>query len=157
MLDSFDLAILEALQQDGRLSNQALAEKVNLSTSPCWRRVKKLEDDGVIEGYAALLSPDKLGLHALAYIHVSLINHAPETLEVFASFVTDNPQVLECSSITGSYDYVLKVIEQDSRALEVFLMEKLLRLGVVRETNTEVVLQQLTKTTALPLLRQSAK
>ena len=152
MLDEFDLALLKALQNDGRLSNQALAQRVNLSTSPCWRRVKKLEEDGVIEGYTALLNAEKIGLHALAYIHVSLMDHAPKTLDSFASFVADNAEVLECSSVTGSYDYILKVIAKDTRALEKFLMENLLRLGIVRETNTEVVLQQITNTTAMPLM-----
>lgn len=151
MLDNFDIAILDALQRDGRLSNQALAEQVNLSTSPCWRRVKRLEEEGYIEGYAALLNPEKIGLQALAYIHVSLMNHTPATLETFRLFVADNAEVLECASITGAYDYVLKVIEKDTQALRLFLMDKLLALGIIRETSTEMVLQQLTKTTALPL------
>lgn len=151
MLDDFDLAILQALQRDGRLSNQALAEQVNLSTSPCWRRVRKLEQDGVIERYTALLNPEKIGLHTSAYIHVSLMNHAPETLQAFTAFVADNPEVQECAAVTGGYDYVLKVIEKDTRALQIFLMEKMLPLGIVRETNTEIVLQQITRTTAMPL------
>ncbi len=151
MLDDFDYAILQALQTDGRLSNQALAERVNLSTSPCWRRVKKLEEDGVIARYTALLDAEKLGLNALAYIHVSLMDHAPETLDAFGSFAAGNPEVLECASVTGAYDYILKVIARDTRSLEEFLMEKLLRLGIIRETNTEIVLQQITRNTALPL------
>lgn len=151
MLDAFDLAILDALQRDGRISNQALAERVNLSTSPCWRRVKRLEEEGVIEAYTTVLNPEKIGLHALAYIHVSLMNHTPATLETFTLFVVDNPEVLECASVTGAYDYVLKVIEKDTNALRRFLMEKLLSLGIVREVNTEIVLQQITKTTALPI------
>ena len=151
MLDEFDLAVLKALQEDGRLSNQALAERVNLSTSPCWRRVRKLEEEGIIESYTALLNAEKIGLHALAYIHISMMDHAPETLDAFASFVAENAEVLECSSVTGSYDYILKVIAKDTRAMEQFLMEKLLRMGIVREANTEVVLQQITKTTAMPL------
>lgn len=151
MLDNFDIAILNALQRDGRLSNQALAEQVNLSTSPCWRRVKRLEEEGFIVGYSALLNPAKIGLQALAYIHISLMNHTPATLETFRLFVADNPEVLECASVTGSYDYVLKVIEKDTLALRQFLMDKLLALGIIRETNTEIVLQQLTMTTALPV------
>lgn len=154
MLDEFDLAILRALQQDGRLSNQALAERVNLSTSPCWRRVRQLEEDGVIERYTALVNPEKIGLNAQAYIHVALMNHAPETLQAFAAIVADNPEVLECASVTGAYDYILKVIEKDNHSLQLFLMEKLLRQGIVRETNTEVVLQQITKTTSVPIAKQ---
>jgi Lrp/AsnC family transcriptional regulator, leucine-responsive regulatory protein len=151
MVDDFDLSILKVLQEDGRLSNQALAERVNLSTSPCWRRVKRLEENGVIQGYAAILDADKLGLHALAYIHIKIMDHAPATLEKFSQFVSANPQVLECSSITGSYDYLLKVIAEDAKALERFLMDKLLSLGIVRETNTDIVLRQMRCTTALPL------
>ena len=151
MLDEFDLAILKALQRDGRISNQTLAEQVNLSTSPCWRRVKRLEEEGIIEGYTTLLNPEKIGLHALAYIHVSLMNHTPATLANFTRFVADNPEVLECSSVTGAYDYVLKVIAKDTHALRQFLMDKLLALGVVRESSTEIVLQQITKTTVLPV------
>lgn len=151
MLDKFDLAILEALQNNGRLTNQALAEQCNLSTTPCWRRVRKLEEEGYINRYTAILNPQMLQLTAIALVHVALIDHRVETLEAFDRFIADNPQIVECSSITGSYDYVFKVLAKDPQSLEQFLMEELLHLGIVQSTNTDFVLRQMKSTTALPL------
>ena len=109
-IDHYDQAILRVLQNEGKIGIQELAEKVNLSTSPCWRRVKKLEDAGIISDYVALLNPKRLGLTAMAYVHIALLDHRQETIELLDKFVDGQEQIVECSSITGSNDYVLKII-----------------------------------------------
>ncbi|MGB4056089.1 MAG: Lrp/AsnC family transcriptional regulator [Porticoccaceae bacterium] len=150
-IDHYDQAILRVLQNEGKIGIQELAEKVNLSTSPCWRRVKKLEDAGIISDYVALLNPNRLGLTAMAYVHIALLDHRQETIELLDKFVDGQEQIVECSSITGSNDYVLKIIEKDTESLEKFIMQHLLRLGIVRSSTTNLILRQKKFTTALPL------
>lgn len=151
MFDRYEKDILQMLQKDGRASTQDLSEAVGLSPSPCWRRVRKLEEDGVICGYAAILDPKKLDLAAFAYVHVSLVDHQEETLQTFSDFVSRSDQVIECATITGDADYVLKVVARDPEGLENFIMESMLRLGVVRNTSTNFVLRQTKRSTALPI------
>ncbi|MDG1923395.1 MAG: Lrp/AsnC family transcriptional regulator [Glaciecola sp.] len=150
-LDNFDRSILLVLQTDGKIGNADLAEKVSLSSSPCWRRVKKLEDSGVIERYVGMLNPKALGLTAMAYVHIALLDHRQETIETLDNFVATQDQIIECSSITGSNDYVLKIIEADNESLEKFIMQRLLRLGIVRSSTTNLILRQQKYTTAVPL------
>ena len=150
-LDNFDRSILRVLQTDGKIGNADLAEKVSLSSSPCWRRVKKLEDSGVIERYVGMLNPKALGLTAMAYVHIALLDHRQETIETLDNFVATQNQIIECSSITGSNDYVLKIIEADNESLEKFIMQRLLRLGIVRSSTTNLILRQQKYTTAFPL------
>ena len=107
-LDNYDRSILRVLQADGKIGNQDLAEKVNLSSSPCWRRVKKLEDIGVINGYVAMLNPKSLGLTAMAYVHIALLDHRQKTIETLDNFVATQEQIVECSSTN---DYLLKMVE----------------------------------------------
>ena len=150
-LEEQDHRILEILQQDGKISTQKLAEAVHMSASPCWRRVQKLEKSGVIDRYVALLDPARLGLHAHAYIHVSLLDHTEETIAKFDRFVQAEAQIIECCSITGADDYLLKIVAPDPEGLERFIMKKLLRQGVVRSSTTHFVLRQNKVSTALPL------
>ena len=150
-IDQYDRSILRILQSDGKIGNQELAEKVNLSNSPCWRRVKKLEESGVIDGYVAMLNPKALGLSAMAYVHIALLDHRQQTIEILDDFVAGQEQIIECSSVTGSNDYVLKIIERDNESLEKFIMQGLLRLGIVRSSTTNLILRQKKHTTALPL------
>ena len=150
-LDSFDRSILRVLQANGKIGIQDLAEKVSLSSSPCWRRVKKLEDSGVIDRYVAMLNPKALGLTAMAYVHIALLDHRQETIETLDNFVATQDQIIECSSITGSNDYLLKIIEADNESLEKFIMQRLLRLGIVRSSTTNLILRQQKYTTAVPL------
>ena len=117
-LDSYDRSILRILQCEGKIGNQELAEKVNLSPSPCWRRVKKLEDAGVIERYVATLNRKQLNLSAMAYVHIALLDHTQQTIEALDDFVHHQQQIVECCSITGSSDYVLKIVEKDVESLE---------------------------------------
>jgi DNA-binding Lrp family transcriptional regulator len=150
-LDNHDRSILRLLQSNGKMGNQELAEKVNLSSSPCWRRVKKLEESGMINGYVAMLNPKSLGLTAMAYVHIALLDHRQQTIETLDKFVEAQEQIVECSSITGPNDYLLKIIEKDTGSLEKFIMQKLLRLGIVRSSTTNLILRQKKYTTALPL------
>lgn len=151
MLDSFEKLILKVLQRDGRASTQTLSEAVGLSPSPCWRRVKRLEDAGYITRYAAVLDGKKLGLRALAHVQVSLLNHDVSSIETFQNFIETNDQVLECASITGDFDYILKVAATDPENLEAFIMNNILRLSVVRTTSTIFILRQMKVSGALPV------
>ena len=119
--------------------------------APCWRRVRKLEDSGVIDSYVAMLNPKSLGLTAMAYVHIALLDHRQKTIETLDNFVASKDQIIECSSITGSNDYLLKIIETDTESLEKFIMQSLLRLGIVRSSTTNLILRQQKYTTALPL------
>ncbi len=150
-MDEFDKALLTLLQADGKASTQSLAEKTNLSVSPCWRRIRRLETDGVIEKYTAVLNPKILGLNALAYVHVSLIDHSEQTISRFDRFVQSSDWIIECSSITGENDYVLKVIAKDPEALEFFIMKRILALGLVRSSMTNFVLRRTKRSTSLPV------
>lgn len=151
MLDPFEKLILKELQRDGRASTQTLSEVVGLSASPCWRRVKRLEEDGYITRYAAILDGKKLGLGALAHIQVSLVDHAASSIDKFQSFIDTNEQVLECSSITGDFDYILKVAATDPESLEQFIMQNLLRQSFIRTTATTFILRQMKVSGALPV------
>ncbi len=150
-IDEQDKRLLGLLQRDARVSTQELADRCGMSVSPAWRRVRKLEQDGVIRRQVAMLDPKKLGLHATAYVHVSLLDHTEATIARFDAFVQAHDQVVECASITGSNDYVLKVLARDPEGLEFFIMRKLLALGVVRSSTTNFVLRQTKYTTELPL------
>lgn len=150
-IDKYDKVILSVLQQQGRITNQNLAEQANLSTAPCWRRVDKLESQGVINRYVALVNREKLGLSVMVYIHISLNDHHSDTLRVFDRFVEQSDSILECYSVSGEYDYLIRVVANDVKALEFFLMEKLLKLEAVRSANTSFVLKQKKYTTALPI------
>ena len=150
-LDSFDVDLLMHLQRDGKTSTQELAEKSNLSASPCWRRVRKMEDTGLIKTYVAILDPKALGLFACAYIHVSLIDHSEATREKFDSLVQSQEEITECSAITGEHDFVLKVFAENPEALEIFIMRQILGSNLVRASKTDFVLRQTKTTTALPL------
>ncbi|MGO4127070.1 Lrp/AsnC family transcriptional regulator [Inquilinus sp. YAF38] len=110
MLEPVDLRILAALQQDGRLTNQALSAEVGLSTSPCWRRVRQLEEDGVIQGYAALLDRRRIGLGVLAFIRVRIDSHSEAEAEEFSESVRQLPEVVACYSIAGDSDFLLQVV-----------------------------------------------
>lgn len=150
-LDAFDRHILRLVQADATISTQGLAERVGLSASPCWRRLKRMQEAGLIVGQVALVSPRALGLRAVAYLNITLVDHSEATIARFDAFVQRHDQVVECATITGSADYLLKVFASDPEALEQFIMRELLALGVVRSSNTALVLRQTKYTTALPV------
>lgn len=150
-LDDFDRRLLRLVQKDARASTQALADQAGLSASPAWRRLKRLEDEAVITRHVAILDPARLGFHAMAYILVSLTEHSEAALRRFDAFVAAEARILECARVTGSGDYLLKVVATDNAGLEDFLMRHLLATGVVRETTTSLVLRQTKSTTELPV------
>lgn len=150
-LSDADRRLLRALQANARASTQDLAEISGLSSSPAWRRIKRLEDLGVISGHVAVLDRHRLGLTVLAHIQISLTDHTEPTVARFDSFVQDHAQILECARVTGGFDYLIKVVARDAEGLETFLMRHLLSLGVVRTASTSFVLRQTKSTTELPL------
>lgn len=151
LIDEADRRLLRLLQTDARASTQELAEAAGLSASPAWRRLKRLEEVGIVRGQVALLDARKLGLGALAYVQITLNDHAEATVARFDAFVQAEARIVECARITGGFDYLIKVVTKDAEALEDFLMRKLLALGVVRTASTSFVLRQVKSTTALPL------
>ncbi len=151
-LDKYDRLILEALQKDGRISNQELADSISLSPSPCLRRVRALEESGLIDGYVALLNARKLGLTLMAFIQISMDKHTPDRFDTFEKLVNDYPEVLECHLITGqSADYLLKVIVKDMDAYQQFLLQKLTRIEGVSGVHSSFVLKSPVDKTALPV------
>ena len=150
-LDQIDFNILRELQQDGRLSNHELAKRVGLSPSPCWRRVKKLEDDGIIDHYTAILNSEKAGFDLVAYAHVMLEKHQLEMLDQFNKAIGERAEVLEYYSMSGDYDFLLKVITKNIKEYEEFQTKFLMSLPIVRSVSTSFVLKQNKHTTCLPL------
>jgi len=151
-LDRYDRHILEALQQDGRISNQELADRIGLSPSPCLRRVRTLEESGLIIGYHARLDAKKLGLTLMALIFISMDRHTPERFANFETRVSELPEVLECLLITGQdADYQLKVIVRDMEAYQELLLDKITRIEGVTGVHSSFVLRRVVDKTALPV------
>ena len=150
-LDSIDRAILEALQRDGRLSNLELAQQVHLSPSACLRRVKQLEESGVIAQYVALLNPKAVGRHGTSFTIINLESMNNQQLEAFEQAVRDAPEILDCFYVAGSNDYLLRFAYRDAEDLERFHTEVLMRLPGVARANSMLVLRTVKKTTALAL------
>jgi Lrp/AsnC family leucine-responsive transcriptional regulator len=150
-LDSIDRAILEALQRDGRLSNVELAQQVHLSPSACLRRVKQLEESGVIAQYVALLNPKAVGRHGTSFTIINLESMNNQQLEAFEQAVRDAPEILDCFYVAGSNDYLLRFAYRDAEDLERFHTEVLMRLPGVARLNSMLVLRTVKKTTALAL------
>lgn len=151
-LDRYDRHILEILQSEGRISNQELAERIGLSPSPCLRRVRALEEAGLITGYRALVDAGKLGLTLMALIHISMDRHTPERFERFEAAVRALPQVLECLLITGQEaDYQLKVIVRDMDAYQDLLLHRITRIEGVSGVHTSFVLRRVVDRTTIPL------
>ncbi|QFU21100.1 Lrp/AsnC family transcriptional regulator [Shewanella eurypsychrophilus] len=151
-LDKIDLAILRLMQSHGKLSNQELAEKVGLSASPCSRRVKALEESGVISGYATLLSAEHFQLSLTAYVQVRLEKHAKEILESFEATVSNYDEVQECCLLTGSdADYQLKVLVADMAQFKLFLLDKLTTHPHIAGIHSSFVLKQVKSQTSIPL------
>ena len=151
-LDRYDKKILQLLQADGRISNQELAEKIGLSPSPCLRRVRTLEQAGLIEGYRALLNAKKLGYSLEALIHISMDRHTPQRFENFEIQIRQIPQVLECLLITGQQaDYQIKVIVADMEAYQQLLLNQITQIQGVTGVHTSFVLRQVINRREIPL------
>jgi Lrp/AsnC family leucine-responsive transcriptional regulator len=151
-LDRYDRSILQELQKNGRISNQELADRIGLSPSPCLRRVKTLEEAGLISGYHANLDASKLGLSLMALIHIAMDRHTPERFANFEQKISALPEVLECLLITGQdADYQLKVVVRDMDAFQALLLEKITRIEGVSGVHSSFVLRRVVDKTVLPV------
>ena len=140
-MDAIDRRILRALSRRGRLSNAELAEEVGLSASPCWTRVKRLEEQGVIKGYAALLDQAALGYPDTLFIEIMLERHDETNLARFEEAVRAIPEILECHLVSGEYDYMIKAVVGGTAGAESLLRERIYRLPGVRHTRTSFTLR----------------
>jgi len=145
-LDEIDRKILRELRADGRLSNLKLAEKVGLSATPCWNRVRSLEERGVIDGYAALLNHKAIGLPDTVIIEVTLDRHDDEAVDRFGQAIAQLPEVLEAYLVTGEYDYLIKVAVAGTEGYEDFLRRKLYKLSGLRHSRSTFALRCLKRT-----------
>jgi len=150
-LDRFDARILSELQREGRLPVVELAELIGLSPTPCARRIRSLEAAGVIEGYAAILNPARVGLEIQAIVHVKLTEHTDETVARFEREIALLDEVTNCFAITGAYDFILQVFGKDLESLSSVILKKLLRIPHVRDVQSSVVLATLKRSTRIPL------
>lgn len=150
-IDGFDRKILSLLQEDARLTNNDLSERVNLSPSQCSRRRQRLEDEGLIKGYRAVLDRDRLGFSLVNVISVTLATHNRDNARRFADLLTRLPEVQEAHALTGEMDYILKVVTPDLKSLADFVNDVLLPHDSVQHVKTAIVLETLKETTALPI------
>ena len=150
-IDRFDRQILQVLQQEGRLSNQDLADRIGLSPSPCLRRVRTLEESGIIQSYRALLNEKALGYTLTALIYIAMDAHTPERFERFEAEIRQMPEVMECYSVSGDADYFLRVVAPDLQAFSELMMKRVLRLPGVAHIKSNIALQKVKQTHVLPL------
>lgn len=150
-LDAIDLKILMHLQEDARITNVALAEAVHLSPAPCLRRVRELEEAGVIQRYVTLMDPENLGMNVSVFIQVSLEKQIESGLRTFEETVLKIPEVMECYLMTGDSDYLLRVVAPDLKALQVFITDRLARIPGVSNIRSSMALKQVKYKTALPI------
>ncbi len=149
-LDRLDFAILRALQRDARLSLAEISAEVGLTTSPCWTRIRRLEEAGVIEGYSVRLNAEKVGLKDTVIVQLTLDSHSDEALQRFGRELEQIPEVLEAFLVSGDYDYYLRLAVADTRHYERLLREKLYKIPGIRHSKSSFVLRQL-KRGELPL------
>lgn len=150
-LDAYEIKILRELQKDASLTTAQIADRVGLSASPCWRRIDRLEREGVITRRVALVDREKVGLNAHVFVQVKLNAHGRANLDEFAARIHDFPEVLDCYVMMGSIDFMIRVVAKDIKAYERFFFEQLSQLPGVQEVNSTVALSQIKATTELPL------
>ena len=150
MLGNKDCRILAELQRDSRLTNQELADKVGMSSSATWRRVKSLEEAGIIDRYAAIVNPRKAGFGLASMVHISLARHEQTNVEHFIHEVLQHPEVLECFATSGEADFHLRVVVEDIDAYNAFLDDFIFRLPGVSQVRSNIVLKEIKADTALP-------
>ena len=150
-LDDLDRRLLAALQSDARQSSAELARALKLSGPGLQKRLRKLEDRGVIRGYAAVIDREAVGLELLCFVHIMLAHHRPDAIKRFPEKIKGMPEVLECHFLTGEFDYLLKVVVTGHEELEKFLFEKLMKVSGVDRTRTSIVVKEVKATTSLPL------
>ena len=150
-LDAIDRSIIATLQADGRLSNVELAERVGLSPSPCLRRVRRLEREGVIAGYRAVLRRDRVGLGLTVFLGVRIDGHSNDRAEAFQAAIVAMPEIVACHLVAGDTDYWLEVVVADLEHYRRFLVGKLLNLSIVREVRSSIAIETLKTAAQLPL------
>ena len=150
-LDPVDAKILDLIQRDAALSVAEIADRVGLSSSPCWRRIKRLEEQGAIQRRVTILDREKLGLNFEVVASVKLSLPSRENLEAFERAVSKWPDVIECMTVTGAVDYVMRVVTTDMHAYDDFLRDKLLALGLVSDVQSRIVINVAKRTTSLPI------
>lgn len=150
-MDKIDLSILQCLQEDGRASAQQLSDQVGLSAAPVWRRVRALENSGVITGYGARLDREKVGLSSCMFVQIGLERHSAAVVENFERSVRDAPEILECYAVTGDSDFLLKILVESPQAYDRFLHRFLFNLPGIRQTRTIVALREIKHDSKLPL------
>jgi len=150
-LDRYEKRILTLLQQDASLSTAAIAEKVGLSSSPCWRRIDRLEREGFIKRKVVLVDRKKIGLNAQIFAQIKLNAHGRANLDEFTTAIRAFPEVLECYVLMGSVDFLIRIVATDIEAYERFFFDRLSQLPGVQEVNSTVALSEIKATTALPI------
>jgi len=150
-LDVFDLTILQTLQSEGRLTNVELADRIGLSPSPCLRRVKRLEAEGVIEGYGARINRAKIGMGVTVFVSVGLDRHREEEAERFRRVVLRLPQVVSCHAISGEPDFLLEIVVADLNQYSEFVLKRLRRIPGVKDLHSSFALETMKAGTSLPL------
>lgn len=151
-MDNYDLKILDRLQNDARITNVSLAESINLSPAPCLRRVRELEQSGVIREYTTLLDPDRVGWSVSVFIEVRLERQILSCLNEFEEAIGNYPEVMECYLMTGTSDYLLRVVAKDLKSLQTFITDKLASIKNVANMKSSIALKQVKFKTALPIL-----
>jgi len=150
-LDAIDRKILDALQADGRISNVDLAARVHLSAPQCLRRMRALEERGVIRGYRALAAPERLGLGVVAYVHLNIDADAFGRVREIEQLIRSFPQILECYTVSGDYDYLLKVVARDLKSLSQFLTDRLMQTPGVADVRSMICLEEIKAPAPLPV------
>lgn len=153
-LDATDIRILELLQTDASLSTADIAARVNLSQSPCWRRINQYEKAGLISRKVHVLNREKLGMEIVVFTSIVLSNSSGDALDTFEAAVTKFPEIVECYTMTGVMDYMLKIVAKDIRHYEQFVRQQLAQLPNIREFHSHVSVTKIKDTTALPLRTQ---
>ncbi len=150
-LAATDLKILDSLQQDASLTTNEIAQRVNISQSPCWRRISRLEESGVILRKVSLLDREKLGMDVVVFATINLTTQGWDNLEEFEREVKILPEVMECYTMAGTWDYMLKIVVKDIRQYELFIREKLTKLAHVGEVHSHIAVTEIKNSTALPI------
>ncbi|MGK0273479.1 MAG: Lrp/AsnC family leucine-responsive transcriptional regulator [Cocleimonas sp.] len=151
-MDKFDSQILGLIQKNGRLSNKDIADSIQLSAAPCLRRIKQLENDGIIEGYKAKLNAKKLGFKLLAFVHVTLEKHSPEHFDAFAKEIIHYKEVQECHLMSGGdTDYLIKLLVKDMDEYNRFVMKRLSNIKIIANISSNFVMESIVDVNEIPI------
>lgn len=151
MIDETDQRILKVIQGNAALSVADIADAVGLSTSPCWRRIKRMEDNGVIKSRITVLDAAQLGLDFEVFVNVKLTLPNRENMDIFEAEILNMPEVVQCSVVTGSVDFMLRVVTQDMNGYDAFLRESLLQIGLVSDVQSHIVMRHIKDGPSLPI------